>query len=137
MKVMQGKKIVRGRAKGKLILIPESFSFLGDVDMETSQVIAPNYFQQNLFLSGSILAFTETKGSSGGCIVLMTLARKKKAPIGIITIKPPDYNLTEGAIMCGIPFIAEIDEKFLALVQSGDWIEMEADKGQLILDNLG
>jgi predicted aconitase with swiveling domain len=137
MIVMQGKKIVRGTAKGKLILIPESFSFLGDVDMDTSQVIAPNYFKLNLFLSGSILAFTETKGSSGGCVVLMTLARKKKAPIGIITIKPPDYNLTEGAIMCGIPFISEIDEKFLALVQSGDWIEMEADKGHLILDNLG
>lgn len=129
-----GRKIVRGFAKGPLVLIPTSFSFLGDVDMHTSQVIAPDYLSQNLYLKNSILLFTETKGSSGGCVVLLTLARKGIAPLGIITLKAPDYNLTEGAIMSGIPFIAEIDGRILDFAKSGDLIEMNADEGEVILD---
>jgi predicted aconitase with swiveling domain len=133
MITLTGRKIVRGCAAGPLVLIPTSFSFLGDVDMNTSQVIAPMFKDQNLFLKNSILLFTETKGSSGGCVVLITLARKNIAPLGIITIKLPDYNLTEGSILAGIPFISEIDSQIITLAKSGDWTTMDANKGQVIL----
>lgn len=136
MKEYWGKKVVKGKAEGPLILIPTSFSFLGDVDMDTSQVIIPCYKEHNLFLKNSILLFKETKGSSGGCVVLMTLARKKIAPLGIITLRTPDYNLTEGAILSGIPYIAEIKGEILDAAKTGDHVEMNADLAKVILNCL-
>ena len=136
MMTFTGRKIVRGFAKGPLVVIPASFSFLGDIDMTTSQVIAKDFLSQQLFLKHSILLFTETKGSSGGCVVLLTLARKGIAPLGILTLKPPDYNLTEGAIIAGIPFISEIEEKVFCYVKSGDVVSMDADKGILTSERL-
>ena len=133
METFIGRKIVRGKAEGPLIIYPKSFSFLGDVDMNTSLIISKEFKDRNLFLKNSIFLFTESKGSSGGCVVLMTLARKKIAPLGIITIKPPDYNLTEGAIMAEIPFISEISLEFIHRASMGDWIEIDADSGQVIL----
>jgi len=133
MEIVRGRKIVRGKASGRLILYPMSFSFLGDVDMNTSQIISKEFINQNLFLKESIFLFTETKGSSGGCVVLMTLVRKKIAPAGIITIKAPDYNLTEGAILAGIPFISDVQVEFLTVAKMGDWIEMDTETGRVIL----
>lgn len=135
MKTFLGRKIVRGFARGPLVVIPGSFSFLGDVDMNTSQVISSEPTLPPLYLKQSILLFIETKGSSGGCVVLLTLARKGIAPLGMVTLKPPDYNLTEGAIMAGIPFISEIEEKIFREVKSGDMGSMNADKGILTLEH--
>lgn len=133
MKKFQGRKIVRGFASGPLVLIPTSFSFLGDVDMSTSQVIIPDYKEQALFLKDSILLFTESKGSSGGCVVLLTLARKHIAPLGIITIKPPDYNLTEGVILSNIPFVSNLDSSILQYAKMGDIVSVNADEGFVTL----
>jgi predicted aconitase with swiveling domain len=136
LKQFQGRKIVRGNATGPLILIPSSFSFLGDVDMASSQVITPGFKERNLFLKNSILLFTESKGSSGGCVVLLTLARKNIAPLGIITIKPPDYNLTEGVIMSKIPFVSDVDIRILMEAKIGDIVSIHGDKGMVTLDHL-
>jgi len=53
--------------------------------------------------------YKETKGSSGGCVVLMTLARRGIAPAAIVTVKPADHNLAEGAILSKVPFVCEPD----------------------------
>ncbi len=123
------RKIVRGIASGEALICPESFSFLGDVDLETGEIIAPSNPNKGKTLKGKILVFKESKGSSGGCVVLMTLVKKKVAPAALVTIKAPDYNLTEGAILSKIPFVSDLSPKFISQIPTGTYIRVDADKG--------
>ncbi|MFH1227808.1 MAG: DUF126 domain-containing protein [Planctomycetota bacterium] len=128
-KVFKGRKIVRGKARGKALVCPDSFSFLGDVDLDTGEIIASNNPNKGLLLKDAVLIFKETKGSSGGSSVLMTLVQKKKAPAALVTIKAPDYNLTESAILSKIPFVSDLAPKIVSIIKTGDYIEVDADRG--------
>ncbi len=128
-KTFKGRKIVRGKATGQALVCPESFSFLGDVDLDTGEIIASNNPNKGQQLKDRILIFKETKGSSGGCSVLMTLVAKKKAPSALVTVKAPDYNLTEGAILSKIPFVSGLGPQIVSSVKTGDTVEVDADRG--------
>jgi hypothetical protein len=131
MKKYKIRKIVRGFAQGEALIIPHSFSFMGDVDMNTSEIIAEGNPHKGKKIKGKILIYTETKGSSGGMVVLMTLAKKGIAPSAIITVKPVDYNLAEGAILAKVPFACEPDGDIISEIKTGDIIRLNTDEGFL------
>jgi len=125
------RKVVRGAAEGEAVVCPESFSFLGDVDLGTGQIIAAGNPNRGRGLKDTVLIYPETKGSSGGAVVLQTLVKKGLAPAAIITVKPVDYNLAEGAILSRIPFACEPDGDVLGQVKTGQRVRLDADAGKL------
>lgn len=134
MKKMFGvKKVNRGRATGEAVVFFGSFSFLGDVDLSSAEVIAAHSPNLGISIRNKILIFRETKGSSGGMVVLMTLVKKGLAPAGIVTVKPVDYNLAEGAILCGVPFACQPDGDILSAVKTGSVVRLDNDAGTLEL----
>ena len=130
-KIYKGRKIVRGKVKAQAIVCPDSFSFLGDVDLATGEIITPTNPNNGLHLKGRILVFKESKGSSGGCVVLKTLVQKKAAPAALVTVKAPDYNLTEGTILLKIPFVADFHPKILKELKTGHYLMVDANKGTI------
>ena len=132
-KTYKVRKIVRGKAEAEAIVYNGSFSFLGDIDMGNAEIIAEGNPNKGLFANGKILIYKETKGSSGGMIVLTTLARKGLGPAAIVTEKPVDYNLAEGAIISQVPFVCEPDGDILNEIKTGDFVTVDADKGILEL----
>jgi len=128
-KTYKVRKIVRGKAEGKAIVFDGSFSFLGDIDMGNSEIIMEGSHNKGILAKDKILIFKETKGSSGGMTVLMTLARKGLAPLAIVTEKPVDYNLAEGAILAKVPFVCEPDGDILNDIKTGDIVRVDADAG--------
>jgi predicted aconitase with swiveling domain len=129
----QGRKVVRGMAEGESVVCPGSFSFLGDVDMDSGVICARTNPNFGISIQNKVLIYSETKGSSGGCVVLMTLKKRNLAPAALATVKPADYNLAEGAILCGIPFVCDVSAEVLAHVQTGSRIKVNADEGELHL----
>lgn len=127
------KKVVRGNVSAEAIVLPGSFSFLGDVDMNTSEIIAADNPHKGSLIKDKILIYKETKGSSGGMVVLMTLARKSIAPKAIVTVKPVDYNLAEGAILTKVPFVCEPEGDLLNEVKTGDFVTVNADEGRIFV----
>lgn len=125
------RKIVRGSAREQALVIPGSFAFMGDVDMDTSEIIAEGNPHKGEKIKDKILIYKETKGSSGGMLVLMTLAKKGIAPAAIVTVKPVDYNLAEGAILAKVPFACEPDGDIISEIKSGDIVSIDTDKGVL------
>ena len=57
----QVKKVVRGKLEGELIVCHSAFSFMGDVDLDTSEIIAQENENKGQKLAGKILVFTENK----------------------------------------------------------------------------
>jgi hypothetical protein len=128
-KAVHVRKVVRGVAEGAALVCPGSFSFLGDVDLETGVIIAAGNPNQGQALAGRVLIYKETKGSSGGCVVLQALARLGRAPSALVTVKPADYNLAEGAILAAIPFVCEPDGDVLGGIANGQLVRVDADGG--------
>jgi predicted aconitase with swiveling domain len=104
---------------------------MGDVDMGTGEIVAEGNPNRGETLKGKALIYRETKGSSGGCVVLMTLAAKGIAPAAIVTMKPADYNMTEGAILSKIPFMCSPDADLLTEIATGDLVCVNADGGYI------
>ena len=123
------RKVVRGAAEAEAIVCPASFSFLGDVELDTAVICARTNPNRGLSIAGKVLVFGESKGSSGGCVVLMTLARRGLAPAAIVTVKPADYNLAEGAILAGVPFVCGPDGDMLTEITTGQLLRVDADGG--------
>ena len=134
MKKFKVRKIVKGNVSGEAVVLPGSFSFLGDVDMNTSEIISADSPEKGNFIKDKILIYKETKGSSGGMVVLMTMARKGIAPKAIVTVKPVDYNLAEGAILTKVPFVCEPDADILNEIKSGDFVQINSDDGIISVD---
>jgi len=130
-KIYNVRKVVRGKAQGEAIVINGSFSFMGDIDLGNAQIISKGNPAKGLSVTGKVLIYNETKGSSGGAAVLETLNRKEIAPAAIVTVKPVDYNLTEGAILTQIPFVCEPDGDILTEIETGDTVVVDADNGML------
>lgn len=127
------RKVVRGIAEGPALVCPGSFSFLGDVDLATGEIIAAGHPRRGETLAGRILIYEEAKGSSGGCVVLMSLAKLGRAPAALVTVKPADYNMAEGAILAGIPCACEPDGDVLGEIANGALVRLDADAAVLQL----
>lgn len=134
-KVFRARKVVRGMAEGEAVVCPGSFSFLGDVDMDTGEIVAHGHPCRGMALKDRVLVYGETKGSSGGCAVLMTLAKRGLAPAALVTVKSADYNLAEGAILAGLPFVCEPDGNILTEITTGMRVIVDASQGAVILPN--
>lgn len=134
MKRFNVRKIVKGNVTGEAVVLPGSFSFLGDVDMNTSEIISADSPEKGNFIKDKILIYKETKGSSGGMVVLMTMAKKGIAPKAIATVKPVDYNLAEGAILTKVPFVCEPDGDILNDIKTGDFVSFNSDEGFLSVE---
>ena len=127
----RARKVVRGKASAEAIVCPAGFSFMGDVDMDTSEIVAEDNPNKGQEIKNKILIYRETKGSSGGCVVLMTLARKQLAPAAIVTVKAADYNMTEGAILAAVPFLCSPDGDVLNEIKTGQNVRVNADDGRI------
>ena len=134
MKTYKVKKVVRGKVSGEIILNPAAFSFMGDVDLETSEIIAQTNPNKGVLLKDKILIFEETKGSSGGASVLMTLTGLGKAPAAIVSVKEADFNLTEGAILTKTPYGASLDRICLSELKTGQKATLDLDNGCLMVE---
>jgi predicted aconitase with swiveling domain len=134
-KTYKVRKIVRGSAIGEAIVYNGSFSFLGDVDLGNAEIIADGNPNKGICIKDKILIYNETKGSSGGMVVLITLSKKGLSPAAIVTQKPVDYNLAEGAILAQVPFVCEPDGDILSEIKTGNRVSIDANLGTItVLD---
>ncbi|MCX6647580.1 MAG: DUF126 domain-containing protein [bacterium] len=128
-KFVKARGIVKRIAEGEALVCHKAFSFLGDVDMDTGVIIAKGHEHEGESISGKVMIYPETKGSSGGCVVLMSLYKMGKQPAAIVLSKPADPNIVEGAIVAGIALVCEPDENLIDLIPNGVMVKIDGLNG--------
>jgi len=128
---VRARPLVKGVAVGEALVCHGAFSFLGDVDMDSGAIIAKGHEHQGTSISGKVMICPETKGSPGGCIVLMALARQGKQPAAIVLEKPADPNIVEGAILTGVSMVCQPQESLTRLVRNGTRVEVNGTTGEV------
>jgi len=128
---VKARPIVKGRVQGPALVCRKAFSFLGDVDMDTGEIIAKGHEHEGESIAGRVMIYPETKGSSGGCVVLQVLAKQSKQPAAIVLSKPADPNIVEGAIVAGVALVCEPEEDLLTAVPNGALVTVDGSTGEV------
>ena len=128
---VRARPMVKGRVCGPALVCHHAFSFLGDVDMDTGQIIARGHEHEGNSIAGKVMIYPETKGSSGGCVVLTVLAKQGKQPAAIVLAKPADPNIVEGAIVTGVALVCEPTEDLLTAIPSGTPVTVDGGSGEI------
>ena len=104
------KKIVGGRARGKLLLSKKPINFLGMVNTQSGEITSSSKGMEKQNLKGKILVFPNSIGSSVGAYTIYSLKSNNVAPNGIICTNNVDITTASGCAISNIP-LAFIDNQ--------------------------
>jgi predicted aconitase with swiveling domain len=128
--VLQGRKIVTGKASGEAVVTREDISFNGGVDNMTGVVTEPGHEIEGENISGKVLVFRSGKGSTGGSYKIYDMVSRKTAPVAFVQVAPESVT-TIGAIIGNIPVVAGLDQDPTQVIKTGDFVEIDADAGSV------
>ncbi len=127
-------RIAGGRAGGEALFSGDDICFYL-VEPATGVVIEKNHALEGRSIAGRVLIFPSGKGSS---VVqadgLYQLASQGKGPAAMI-IQHPDTVLVASAIIMEVPLVDKADGLFYKLVNDGDYIDIDADEGRIVLES--
>lgn len=126
--ILNGRKIVTGKASGEAVVTKEAISFNGGVDNMTGIVTEPGHELEGVNIAGKVLVFLTGKGSTGGSYKIYDMVSRGTAPVAFIQVSPEAIT-TIGAIIGNIPVVAGLDQDPTHIIFNGDFIEMDADAG--------
>ncbi|MEM1509425.1 MAG: DUF126 domain-containing protein [Thermofilaceae archaeon] len=101
---VHGRGLVEGRATAPLLLSEEPISFYGGVDPDSGKIVEKGHELHGESISGRLLVFPHGKGSTVGSYILLRLAKKGKAPAGIINLQSEPIIII-GCMLGGVPLM--------------------------------
>jgi predicted aconitase with swiveling domain len=94
----EGRTLVAGTARGRVLVLDEPLSFWGGVDPATGEVVDVHHPQRGSNVAGRILVMPAGRGSSSSSSVLAEAIRAGAGPAGIV-LGRPDAILALGALV--------------------------------------
>jgi predicted aconitase with swiveling domain len=126
--VIRGRVISKGLVEGEVLVSTKKISFLGDVDVETGEVIAKDSDIRGKSVVGKILVFPTGRGSTVGTYVLLRMKKRGTSPKAIINVETEPI-IAVGAIIAGIPLMDKLDLNPLEVLKNGDRVVVNAYEG--------
>lgn len=128
MIVLRGRKVVGGAAQGEALVTKETISGWGGIDPNTGTIIERRHELCGQSFKGKILVFPGAKGSSGWSAFFHAARLAGAAPKGMI-FKKMSTKVALGAVVTHAPAVTDLDQDPLTVIETGDWVEIEADQG--------
>lgn len=128
MIVLHGRKVVGGSAQGEALVTKETISGWGGIDPNTGTIIERRHELRGQSFKDKILVFPGAKGSSGWSVFFHAARLAGTAPKGMI-FKKMTTKVALGAVVTHSPAVTDLDQDPLAVIETGDWVEIEADQG--------
>src|SRR4030042_3632211 len=124
--IVKGRKIFEGKIEGEVMVQKENFSFFGDVNRETGVINvgtnAGKSFKDKIFV------FPKGKGSTLAPYVAINCVENGVAPKALLC-QLADGVIALVGIMARIPTIDSFEKNIMELIQTGDYVKVDADNG--------
>lgn len=133
-KVIQGRPAYPGKASGEAIVCPQSIQGWSGVSDKTGVIIEKDNPERGKCIKDKILVLPYGKGSTGWSGHFHSAAVAGFAPAGWL-FSNIDSRCGVASAVLEIPTIADFpeDTDIFELVESGDFIEMDGDTGEVII----
>ena len=125
---ISAKTVMRGVAEGEALVSRTAISFTGGMDPDTGIIREPGHELEGQSVAGKILVFPAGKGSTTGSWQYYAAFKRGSGPKGIINIKAEGVVVIS-AIITGTPMVHELEQDPLTVIQTGDFIRIDADNG--------
>ena len=128
--VIRGRKVVGGVVEGEALATKQTISGWGGVNPMKGEVIESRHELRGVSFAGKILVFPGAKGSSGWSGVFHTTRLAGVAPIGML-FSTTTTKAALGAVVLRVPSMTDFDLDPVAHVETGDWLRIDADAGEV------
>jgi predicted aconitase with swiveling domain len=128
MIVLHGRKIVGGSVQGEALVTRQTISGWGGIDPNTGTIIELRHELRGQSFKDKILVFPGAKGSSGWSAFFHMARLNRVAPKGFLFNKM-STKIALGLVVTHSPALTDFDRDPLTVIETGDWVEMDADQG--------
>ncbi len=133
--ILKGHKGIGGIAEGEALVSKNALSYIFDVGgiwekpmsaKVTNKTEMPDWYGKDL--ANKVLVFPTGRGGIFSTALLMGLAIKGLGPKAMINIKTHPV-FAYASIVMNIPTVDELDKNPLEIIETGDWVKVDAQKG--------
>jgi predicted aconitase with swiveling domain len=126
--VLHGRKVVGGIAEGEALVTGETISGWGGVNPRDGTIIETRHELCGQSFKDKVLVFPGAKGSSGWSAVFHITRLTGTAPKALI-FNEMTTKVALGAVVMRTPAITDMDRNPLDIIDTGDWVRVDADQG--------
>lgn len=132
MKRLRARGLVDGLGKGEAIISHTPISFLEGIDPERGIISDKQHELYGKSISGRVLVFPHSVGSSAGAYVIYKLMKNDRAPVAIVNAKSDSVTVS-GCAIARIPLVDRVEG--YSLIKSGDLLMVNGKDGYVVLED--
>ena len=125
---LKGRTVNHGKAEGEAIVARIPFSFLGELDPSTGKVPSPSHELFGQSLVGKILVCPTGKGSSFNSGVAYLAKQAGNMPKAMV-VGEVEPVIAACILTADIPAVDKLDQNPLEVIETGDYVKVDADQG--------
>ena len=126
--VLRGRKVVGGVAEGEALVTRDTISGWGGINPTNGTVIETRHELRGVSFKDKVLVFPGAKGSSGWSAMFHTARLMGTAPKAMV-FNEMTTKIALGAVVMHCPSVTELDQDPLAVIETGDWVRVDGDRG--------
>ena len=126
--VLRGRKVVGGCVEGEALVTRHRISGWGGIDPRSGTVIETRHELKGISFAGKVLVFPGAKGSSGWSSQFHIARLAGKAPLAML-FNEMTTKVALGAVVAHAPSVTDFDQDPLQVIENGDWVKVDADRG--------
>ena len=126
--VLHGSKVVGGSAEGEALVTKDRISGWGGIDPMTGTVIETHHQLRGVSFKDKVLVFPGAKGSSGWSNAFHMTRLTNSAPKAMV-FSIMNTKIALGAVVLHVPAVTALDQDPLAIIETGDWVKVDGDRG--------
>lgn len=115
---LQGRNINSGQAEGEALVLDVPFSFVGDFEVATGQLVLEGHPLNGQSIAGKVLVCPTGKGGTIAPFLAYQAMRNGTAPVAIVCDKA-DPMLCECAVVIDIPIVDGFAQSPLREIRNG------------------
>ena len=134
--IIKGRCVVPGVAEGEALVTRERISGWGGVDPRTGTIVETRHELRGQSFAGKVLVFPGAKGSSGWSAQFHTARVMGTAPAAWL-FNDMCTKVALGTVVSHSPAMTSFDSDPLEVIQTGDWVRLDADAGTVTITRKG
>jgi predicted aconitase with swiveling domain len=126
--LLNGRKVVGGISEGEALVTKQTISTWGGVHAVKGIITERNHELRGQSFKDKIFVFPAAKGSSGWSTVAQVIRMAGQSPKAMI-IRDISSLTGIGAVVMRVPTVTELDKDPTEIIETGDWVKVDADRG--------
>ncbi|MDB5682938.1 MAG: hypothetical protein JWM38_481 [Sphingomonas bacterium] len=126
--VLTGRKVVGGVVEAEALMTRETISGWGGINPMSGTIIESRHELKGVSFAGKVLVFPGAKGSSGWSAMFHTARLAGTAPAALL-FNVMTTKAALGAVVMRVPTVTDFDRDPLDVIETGDRVRVDGDRG--------